>query len=598
IKNRSVIDYKAVPFVMVINDPTSIAASYVGNLGVKWAELGSSVVELSISGTNPQRETDFLNQLIKKYQYHDLIKKNQSASRTVSFIEEQLVGITDSLRGFEGKIEDFKSRNHSSNVNVGLEAQRVFTKLEALELQKTELLVKNNYYEYIEKYMKKGENLDQVILPSSLGISDAVVTGLVTRMVDTQLELKIFLGRDKISNPLVSQKMERINEIKQDVLESINTLRSTDKIKLDFINAQIKKAEQQVEYLPVAERKLVSIQRNYSLLENLYVFLMQKMSEAGISRASNTSDVIVVNPPMSSDVPSHERRNYIIFFGIGLSIPSLIFVLMELLNVKIQSKEDIEKITSLPFMGGVGHSINENNLAVFDSPKSGIAESFRALRSNLNFFTGNQTKKVFLVSSSISGEGKTFTTINLATVFAMSKKKTLIIGADMRRPKIFSDFNLNNSIGLSNYLSNLNSFHEVIQSSKIDNLYLISGGPVPPNPAELLLSERFDELVKEALVEFDFVIIDTPPMALVTDAFVMSRVSDLVIFVVRQNYTDKSFVKNIHEYNTSGRIKNVSIVLNDIFKSGLGYGYGYSYGYGYGLGNKKSSKNGHGYYVK
>lgn len=203
-----------------------------------------------------------------------------------------------------------------------------------------------------------------------------------------------------------------------------------------------------------------------------------------------------------------------------------------------------------------------------------------------------------MVSSSISGEGKTFTTINLATVFALSGKKTLIVGADMRRPKIFEDFRCGNTSGLSTYLSGMHEFKEVVQQTEIENLYLVSGGPVPPNPSELLLTDRFDGFIKSALNEFDYVIIDTPPLALVTDAFVISKFVNHTVFVLRQNYSPKEFVRSIDEFYRSGKLNNMSIMLNDIYKSGLGYGYGqgyaYSYSYGYGYGSRK--KNGGGYY--
>lgn len=199
-----------------------------------------------------------------------------------------------------------------------------------------------------------------------------------------------------------------------------------------------------------------------------------------------------------------------------------------------------------------------------------------------------------MVSSSISGEGKTFTTINLATVFAISGKKTLIVGADMRRPKIFQDFNRNNDQGLSTYLSGISDFNKVVQPTEIDNLFLVSGGPVPPNPSELLLTNKFEEFIKKALETFDFVLIDTPPLALVTDAFVMSKFVDHTVFVMRQNYSPKEFVKSIDEYYRSGKIKDISILLNDIYKTGLGYGYGQSYAYQYGYGY--GAYGGYGYY--
>jgi len=366
---------------------------------------------------------------------------------------------------------------------------------------------------------------------------------------------------------------------------------------MDFLNNQLETIENQLNLLPASERQLISVQRNYSLLENLYVYLMQKSSEAKISEAANTSDIIPVNPPMKGGAISPKPgQNYALATGIGLLIPFALFVLFELLNNKIQSREDIDKVSSIPFVGGVGHNTTDNNLIVRDRPKSGVAESFRAIRSNLNYFTGNKTNRVFMVSSSISGEGKTFTTINLATVFALSGKHTLIVGADMRRPKIFEDFQMNNNTGLSTYLSGISEFNQIVQQTAIDNLFLVSGGPVPPNPSELLLNERFEEFIKTALAEFDFVIIDTPPLALVTDAFVISKFVDHTIFVMRQNYSPKEFVRSIDEFYRSGKLKNMSIMLNDIYKSGLGYGYGqgYTYNYGYGYGNRNG--NGNGYY--
>jgi capsular exopolysaccharide synthesis family protein len=328
---------------------------------------------------------------------------------------------------------------------------------------------------------------------------------------------------------------------------------------------------------------------------------MQKLSEASISEAANTSDILLVNPPMRGGVIYPvPMRNYTIAAIAGLAIPLAIFILFEIINNKVQSKEDIDKMSSIPFIGGVGHNATGNNLTVKQRPKSGVSESFRAMRSNLNYFTGNKTKQVFMVSSSISGEGKTFTTINLATVFALSGKKTLIVGADMRRPKIFEDFNRGNDVGLSTFLSGISDFKQVIQDTEIENLFLISGGPVPPNPSELLLTDRFEVFIKMAIEQFDFVIIDTPPLALVTDAFVISKFVDHTVFVLRQNYSPKAFVRSIDEYYQSGKLKKMSILLNDIYKSGLGYGYGqgyayhYGYSYGYGYGSKK--KNGQGYY--
>ncbi len=601
IKGRSVDERIGQPLLVAFTDPFAVASSYVSKLNVSWAEEGSGVLNLSVNGSTPAKEIDFLNGLVRNYQQYDLNKKNQAADRSIEFIQGQLSKISDSLKLFENQLQQFKKSNRTSG-NLGMDAQRMFQRAETLEVQRAELLVKRNYYDYLEKYLGEDKNLDQVIIPTSLGITDPVLTSTVSKLVDLQLEIKLFLDKERELNPLVKSKLKRLGELKSEVIESIRSLKITDKIKLDFLDAQVSSAERQIGYLPLAERQLISIQRNYSLMETLYLFLMQKMSEAGISKASNVSDIIVVNPPMAGGAISPSTStNYLIAVSLGLVIPFVIFVLLEILNNKVQSQEDISKLTTIPFVGGIGHNPILSNMIVKERPKSGVSESFRALRSNLNFFTGNESNKIFMITSSISGEGKTFTTINLATVFALSNKKTLIIGADMRRPKIFADFALSNEKGLSNYLSNLVSFDEIIQSTQIENLDLVSGGQVPPNPSELLLTMKFEEFLAEAKNRYDYILIDTPPLALVTDAFVIAKYVDHTVFVMRQNYTPKPFVMSINEYYRSGKFKNISILLNDIYKSGLGYGYGhgYSYGYGYGAyGYRSRSKENDSYYAE
>jgi capsular exopolysaccharide synthesis family protein len=597
IPGREINKFVGVPFLLSIQNPRSVAGSYIDRLGVEWAEEGSGVINLTLTGTNPQKEIDFLEGLVNTYQEMDLRKKNEAANRTIDFIRSQLLGIKDSLRTVEYQLERFGNSSRVKDMSAA--AQRFLERAEVFETQRAELLIRQNYYHYLEEYLTKGKgNLDQIVLPSSVGLSDPVVGSLLTKMVDLQLELKLHLDPTREGNPLVNNKIERIKEIKLNVLESVATLRSTDKIKMDFINRQLGEIEKQLISLPASERQLISVQRNYSLLENLYVFLMQKFSEARISEASNTSDIVPVNPPMRGGAISPKPvRNYIIAALAGIALPFALFILFELLNTKVQSKEDIEKMSAIPFLGGVGHSVGQT-LAVKEKPKSAVAESFRALRSNLNFFTGNKPKQIFMVSSSISGEGKTFTTINLATVFALSGKRTLIIGADMRRPKIFEDFGRPNQLGLSTYLSGLSEFKDVVQDTEIENLLFISGGPVPPNPSELLLTDRFEAFIKIASEQFDYIIIDTPPLALVTDAFVISKFVDHTVFVLRQNYSPKAFIRSIDEFYKSGKLVNMSIMLNDIYKSGLGYGYGqeyaYHYGYEYGYGIKK--RGGNGYY--
>jgi len=562
---------------------STLAQDYVGRLTAAWAEEGAGVINLSINGPDPQKEIDFIKGLIENYQDYDLEKKNETASNTLVFINAQLSSISDSLNKAERQLQAFKNKNVVTDLNT--EAKRLYEKMEALEIQKTELIVGSSYYDYLEAYINKSNYLDQVILPSSVGVSDPILAELLSQLVTIQTELKSVSRADKLQNPLIEEKRRVVPELKKDIIESIQGQKSVQKIKMDFLNKGIKELESQLNYLPLAERQLVIINRNYSLLENLYIFLLQKHAEAGISKASNTSDIVVVNPPLSTGpISPSKSRNNLIGFLAGLAVPALIILLLELLNTRVQSKEDIEKMTTIPFIGGVGHKRGEQNLEVLNRPKSSISESFRALRSNLNYFLKQKEKGVFLITSSVSGEGKTFTSINLAAVFALSGKKTLIVGADMRKPRLFDDFALGNDRGLSNYLASMSDFEDIVQHTTYDNLDLISGGSVPPNPSELLLTKRMDIFLEEAKSRYDFIFIDSPPLALVTDAFVLSSMVDLTLFIVRQNYTPKSLLKTIDDYFQANKITRISVVLNDIYKSGPGYGYGYSYGYGYGYG--------------
>lgn len=571
-----------------------LAGSYLNRFNAEWAEQGAGVINLSLVGSNPRKEADLMAGLMRRYQESDLEIKNEAATKTVDFISAQLNSISDSLRHVELQLERFKNKNVVTD--LGGEALRLYEKIEDLEVQKAQLLINKNYYKYLVDYINSNQDYSQIILPSSIGISDQLLGSLISKMNDLQLDLR---GIRKSDNPLVEDAVQRVNQMKRDIIEAVRNQESTDNIKLQFINKQISDLEKQLKVVPIAERTLISIQRNYGLLENLYIFLLQKRSEAAISKASSTSDIVVVNPPKVGDpISPRTKVNYLLAVVAGLALPFGFFVLLEVFDNKIQSKEDIERHSTIPFLGGVGHKRTDSNLAVFNEPKSALAESFRALRSNLTYFLGEKGRGVFLITSSLSGEGKSFTSINLAAVLSLSGNKTLIVGADMRKPKIFGDFGLLNDTGISTYLAGLDAFDNVVQRTSFDNLDFISGGPIPPNPSELLMSKRVAEFIAEAKERYDFVVIDTPPLAVVTDAFILAPYADHVVFLVRQNYTPKELLKPVEDYYVTGRLRNLSVVLNDIRRSGYGYGYGYSYGYTYGYGyyGRRGRKNGDGYY--
>ena len=293
-------------------------------------------------------------------------------------------------------------------------------------------------------YLTKDTSYDQVVPPSSVGVEDPIMTQLISNLVQLQSTVQLNASLEKASTPLTQRKKDQIEKTKSDLLESVRSSLGAQKINEDFLRDQIKFVDNQLARIPESERRLINLQRNYALSENLYIFMMQKRAEAGISKASTTSDIVVVNPPHKVGGPITPKpiQNNGIAIASGLFIPLLIFLVMEMANQTVQSKEDIENTTNIPVIGGVGHNTLDDNLVVYNKPKSAVAESFRALRSNLKFFTEGKEKKTILITSSISGECKTFSTINLATVLAFSEKKTLIVGADLRRPRLYNDFDL------------------------------------------------------------------------------------------------------------------------------------------------------------
>lgn len=593
-------------YLLSFRNPERIAGQYINRLNVAWTAQGSSMIDLAINGYTPEKEVDFLSKLIEVYQQRDLERKNQTFQRSIEFIRDQMGNIADSLKVIEAQMMAFKSENYITDLSA--ESQRLFELLEEAQRSRTEILVRENYYKYLEEYVKQNENLDQVILPATLGIGEGILSGLVQKMLELQLQAKS-INRDlKSENPFQGTIESQIKDIRTNILESMKGFRQADSFRLEETNRNIQDIERQLRSLPSTETELISIKRNYSLLEGIYIFLLQKLAEARISEAGAVSDIQEVNPPRASGTPIKPKpvQNYTIALLLGLFIPSSAFALKEFFNNKVQSKDDITRVTEIPFLGAVGHNYLSTNLVVNEKPRSSMAEAFRSLRSNLSYFVDREEDcKTFMVTSSVSGEGKTFTSINLGTVFAISGKKTLLLGADLRKPRIFDDFKITNDQGLSNYLSGQKMFKDVLQNTFIDNLDVISAGPVPPNPSELMLRSEMDQFFKEAKEKYEVIIVDTPPLDIVTDAFSLSKYCDHTMFIVRQSFTPLATVQKLMDI--TNKVPSLSIVLNDIrnTRAGYGLGYGYHYGYGYGkygqgsygyYGGRKKKKDGYGYY--
>jgi capsular exopolysaccharide synthesis family protein len=378
-----------------------------------------------------------------------------------------------------------------------------------------------------------------------------------------------------------------MNAVKKVLLENISNVKSALKIDTSILSKRMNMAENVVSNLPEQQQDLLKITRKYNLKDNIYSTFLQKRSEAEIVKAANISDIEFIDP--AKDVGGgflgpKTNINYVLAFLVGIMIPLLVIFVITLLDNSINSTEDIEKFTKIPIIGVVGKKNTVNNLSVYEKPKAPLAESFRAIRSSLQFMYKKQKvegAKILMLTSSVSGEGKTFCSINLATVFALSEKKTIIVGLDLRKPRIFGDFKIDNLTGVVNYLIGQKTVEEVTQSTHIPYLDIITSGPIPPNPSELLLGDSMEELIESLKLKYDYIILDTPPVGLVADALELSKFCDATLYIVRQGFTKKAMLSVVNEKHKRGELKNVSIVFNG-FQNKVKYGYGSSYGYGYG----------------
>lgn len=598
--------YKDSKLSFVINSKLSLAREMSG-LSISQITKESSIIRLTLQGYNRQKITDYLNQLLEEYLERNLEQKNIVSENTVLFIDEQLVGIQDSLSKAESDLQSFQESNAFMDLNA--QSQAMFSDLKNIESRKAELELSVKYYQNLQSYIQRNmDDINKLIVPSAMGIQDPMLNRLVVELVELSSEKSKLsvLSTEKYS-AIVSID-EQITQTKKQLIENIENMINNTNVTISEIDKQIKEYDKQIKRLPITQRQYLGYERKFALNDDLYKFLMQKRAEAQIVMASNSPDNSIIDPARLSAVRVIAPRTmtvYLIFILLGLGIPALFIFLKEILNTKILEKKDIEKITKVPIIGQIPYispkSTNSSPTFVIDSPKSPVSEAFRSIRTNIEYIVQGKEKCIFSVVSDSVGIGKTYISINMASIYAMYGKKTVLIGMDLRKPRIYQEFGLSNRLGVSSYLSNKASINEIIQpSGKLPTLDIITAGPVPPNPAELIASDRCTQFFAELKEIYDYIIIDTPPLLLVTDALLLMKHVDTAVYVVRQNVSNKrSFevvVKDLEE-----RKYNISLVVNGINYQGIygyrySYGYGgYGYGYGYGYGRKYGGEYG-GYY--
>jgi len=587
-------------YYFYFTDPGSLANEYSNKLAVAPIEKDASLVTLSVSGSVPDQEADYLNKLMNEYIQYGVDNKNRTADSTIKFIGKQLKVISDSLSAAEENLENFRLKN--SFIDLSREGTLIQNRLEKFENEKTAFELQLQYYNYLSEYLNIKNAGGTIISPSVMGITDQTLIKLVYDLSAYQKEMEK-MGFNIIGDqPAVALMYKQTEEAREALRENVRNGIASLKLSIAESDRKIDGVEIDINKLPSTERKLIGIQRKFDLNNTVYTYLLEKRSESGIARASNVSDNRIIDPASffsSALIKPKTRKNLIIAILLGLILPMAIIALIDFFNDRVMDKSDIERKTKVPVIGYIGHSDAKNKIAVVEKPGSALSESFRSVRTAIKYFVKENNVAVIAVTSTISSEGKTFISVNLAAITAMLGKKVLLIGLDLRKPRIDKVFEFQDSPGMSTFLSGNCGYEEIIRETQINNLFYAPSGPIPPNPAELIETEQMKKFMERAKKEFDYIIIDTPPVAIVTDTLLLAPYVDVNLFIVRQRYTSRNTLEMIDQLNSHGELKNMAIVINDISLSGYyGYGmrYGYTHGYGYSYGYNYYGSNYYGRY--
>lgn len=571
----------------ILYDIENLTYQARGALQVSVLNEDASILQLSSTGPVAEKQCEFINKLVEVYIRKGLEDKNQQATNTVNFIDMQLGLISDSLRKAEDKLEQFKTGNKMYDVEKV--ADQVYQKLVDLERQKTQMDMQNKYYEYLMQYVQSDKPFTELVAPSTVNIDDPLLNKLVMELVSLYQEKNTLRYTSSEKSPAYQTLLLRIKSTKDALLENVQNIVSTSNAAVRDLNVRIQKSEQELKTLPGQERDFINIQRKFTLNDGIYTFLLQKRAEASIARASAQNDVIVIDYSRTRDafkVFPKPNNNYSIALFVALFLSVGFAVVVGVLNDKVGSKEDVTKALSIPIIGTVGYVKDQISQDIHTYLKQGmLTESFRTIRVNLNYLNPNASKLVVGVTSCVSGDGKSFTSLNLAKVQALAGKKVVMVCADMRKPMHNGDFGIEaHEKGLSDYLINQATLTQIALKSGFDGVDIVTAGNVPPNASELLASARMEQFIKELKALYDVIVLDSPPVGLVSDFQSIIPYLDVQLFVVRIGNTPKpmlSVLKNL----TSQTQKHTCLVVNGV-KEKSTYG-GYGYGYGYGVEQKK-----------
>ncbi|RHL39955.1 polysaccharide biosynthesis tyrosine autokinase [Bacteroides xylanisolvens] len=587
----------------VINNPLAVAKGYCGSMTIEPTSKTTSVAVISLKNSNVQRGKDFINKLLEMYNINTNNDKNEVAQKTAEFINERISIISKELGSTEKDLESFK--RGAGITDLTSDAQIALTGSAEYEKKRVENQTQINLLQDLQKYM---QNEGYEVLPSNIGLQDVNLAAAINRYNDVLVERKRLLRTSTENNPTIINLDTSIGAMKENVQVSLDrVLRGLFITKAD-LDREASRYSRRISEAPGQEREFVSIARQQEIKAGLYLMLLQKREENAITLAATANNAKIIDDAIADDAPVSPkgRMIYLIALVLGVGIPVGVIYLLELTKFKIEGRSDVEKLTNVPIVGDIPLTDEKQGaIAVFENQNNLMSETFRNIRTNLQFMLEND-KKVILVTSTVSGEGKSFISANLAISLSLLGKKVIIVGLDIRKPGLNKVFNIpRKEVGITQYLANPEkNLMDLVQPSDVSkNLYILPGGTVPPNPTELLARDGLDKAIETLKKNFDYVILDTAPVGMVTDTLLIGHVADLSVYVCRADYTHKNEYTLINELAENNKLPKLCTVINGLDlkrrkygyyygygKYGKYYGYGKRYGYGYGYGEQTHDK--------
>ena len=584
--NQGKILRKGEELEVVLQSPRDACGQYVNNIQISKSTQGTSIAYLKMIDEIPNRSIDYLKQLVVAYNRQANEDKNTIALSTERFISSRLGKISQELGASEGKLQKYKQRN--GVVEQQMNAASSFTNQTTSEQKLTDMETQIQLFNSVASEVKNSSRDFTQVIPSDVGLSDATASSLINKYNELVLERNRLLRSASVNSPVVEPLTDQIRTLNKNIRRAIETARNNLEIQRDAVVSQFQKYNTQVAEAPVQERMIQSIDREKDVMSNLFSMLLQKREENSMSLAATVDKGKLIDDPQFAGIVSpNTNMIYLVAFFIGLLLPSLILFLIQLFRYKIEGHDDVARLTKLPIIADVpvanDAAKGKADIVVHENQNNQMEEVFRAMRTNIQFIL-EEKQKVILFTSSTSGEGKTFTAANLAVSFALLGKKVIFVGLDIRRPRLAEQFKINDhKHGITNLLikndPTLEDLKEQIIPSGINQyLDLLMAGPIPPNPTELIARHSLNTVFEQLRQEYDYVIVDTAPVGLVTDTLQIGRIVDATVYMCRADYTLKSSFDMINELSAEKKLPKMNIVLNGVDMSKKKYGYYYGYG--------------------